>query len=318
MQSEGEQRYSQLVARVQAERNGRPLTLNNLAAAANASIPYLVAKILAAQGLAVFPVRSKQPLTDSGVYDATCDLAKLNRMNWHRADGCGLATGAVNNLDVFDVDVRLWDQQELRGREVPPSADGDAVLAGLGDRTETLTARTPNNGRHFFYQHVEGSKSRSRLGGDARLEWFSDRKLVVVPPAPGRAWLNCADVGQVPEFLKALVLAPRQIDCEDAGGMEEASGPLVLSCKERDVPRDIYFLILSGMAKAKPKVRRRVKGLWRNLAGKQEHRNDCLNYTTWQFSGFVALACRANGYLKKRGPDVVREVIGRVLKWQRE
>jgi hypothetical protein len=54
MQSEGEQRYSQLVARVQAERNGRPLTLNNLAAAANASIPYLVAKILAAKASPCF------------------------------------------------------------------------------------------------------------------------------------------------------------------------------------------------------------------------------------------------------------------------
>ena len=32
----------------------------------------------------------------------------------------------------------------------------------------------------------------------------------------------------------------------------------------------------------------------------------------------LAVACRANGYLKKRGPDVVREVIARVLKWQRE
>jgi len=75
-----------------------------------------------------------------------------------------------------------------------------------------------------------------------------------------------------------------------------------------------------------------VKGLWRNLAGKQDHRNDGLNYTAWRFSEFVesgeldrtvaakllALACKANGYFKVDGPDVVREVISRVLKWQRE
>jgi hypothetical protein len=98
-------------------------------------IPYLVAKTLAAQGLAVFPVRDKQPLTDDGVYSATCDLDVLKRMTgWRSADGCGLATGAVNNLDTFDVDVRLWspseDKKELMGREAPPPADGEAVLAG--------------------------------------------------------------------------------------------------------------------------------------------------------------------------------------------
>ena len=106
----------------------------------------------------------------------------------------------------------------------------------------------------------------------------------------------------------------------------------MLDSEGREVPRDIYFLILGGMPNAKPRTRRRVRGLWRNLAEKQEHRNDGLNYTAWKFSGFVesgdldrtvaakllALACRANGYLKVDGPDVVREVIGRVLKWQRE
>jgi hypothetical protein len=162
----------------------------------------LVGKTLALQGLAGFPTRNKQPLTDNGVYDASCDLAKLNRMNWHSADGCGLATGQVNDLNVFDVDVRLWSpddgKKELMDREVPPGASGtgDAVLKEFG-LDETLTARTPNNGRHFFYQHVEGSKSRSKLGDDTRLEWFSDRKLVVVPPAPGRMWLNRAGIAHV-------------------------------------------------------------------------------------------------------------------------
>ena len=72
--------------------------------------------------------------------------------------------------------------------------------------------------------------------------------------------------------------------------------------------------------------------VWRNLAEKQERRNDGLNYSAWKFSQFIEsgeldrlvaakllwLACKANGYLKVDGPDVVREVIGRVLKWQRE
>jgi hypothetical protein len=78
-----------------------------LTATTNARNPYIVAKTLASQGLAVFPVRAKQPLTSRGVYSATTDLNALARMDgWRNADGCGLATGKVSGVDVLDVDVR--------------------------------------------------------------------------------------------------------------------------------------------------------------------------------------------------------------------
>jgi hypothetical protein len=81
------------------------------------------------------------------------------------------------------------------------------------------------------------------------------------------------------------------------------------------------------MRKAPAQAQRRVQGLWANLAGKCELRNDGLNYTAWQFSQFVAtgdldrekaakllwLARESNGYLAKDGADVVKEVINRVL-----
>jgi hypothetical protein len=103
--------------------------------------------------------------------------------------------------------------------------------------------------------------------------------------------------------------------------------PDLQSQSDREVPRDIYFLIIQGMPKAKLKQQRRVRGLWANLATKSQHRNDGLNYTAWQFSQFVSagvlkveiaakllwLACKANGYLDKDGADVVKEVINRVL-----
>ena len=157
----------------------------------------------------------------------------------------------------------------------------------------------------------------------AGLEWFSDKKLVVVPPAPGRAWLDVAEIARAPDWLKALVLAPRSHD----DVMEASPGPPVTETGNREVPRDIYFLILSGMPTAKRQVQRRVRGLWQNLADKREDRNDGLNYTTWKFSQFIEagelnrevaakllwLACKANGYLAKDGPDVVKEVITRVL-----
>jgi hypothetical protein len=95
----------------------------------------------------------------------------------------------------------------------------------------------------------------------------------------------------------------------------------------REVPRDIWFAITDGMPSAEPRARRQVRGLWRVLADKRQHRNDALNYTAWKFRTFVTigdldrqvaaqllwLACQANGYLAKDGLAVVKEVINRVL-----
>jgi hypothetical protein len=310
------------------------LTLR-LAETADPRNPYIVGKRLAIQGLVVFPVRGKQPLTDDGVYSATCDLNILCRMNWRDADGCGLATGEVNDLDVLDVDVRL---RSLGDRERTPAVldgvSGFATLTALGPLPETLAASTPNGGNHYWFRHIAGSRSLTSRTLGAGLEWFSDKKLVVVPPAPGRTWLDVAEVAQAPDWLKARVLAASQRDRDD--DRHFPSGPLVnkpdrqsqvADNTPREVPRDIYFLIVSGMPTAKLRVQRRVRGLWANLAAKCQRRNDGLNYTAWEFSQFIEtgalnrevagkllwLACKANGYLAKDGPDVVREVITRVL-----
>jgi hypothetical protein len=170
------------------------------------------------------------------------------------------------------------------------------------------------------------------------VEWFSTGKLVVVPPAPGRTWLNQAEIVEAPDWLKALVLAPTKHGNHAQwaeGG--ETSGPLVtaptLNTQSQVVSREIYLLILRGMRGAERSVQRRVRGLWANLATKASRRNDGLNYTAWQFSIFIEcgdlnrevaakllwLACEANGYLAKDGAGVVKEVITRVLdfeEWQ--
>jgi hypothetical protein len=163
------------------------------------------------------------------------------------------------------------------------------------------------------------------------VEWFSTGKLVVVPPAPGRTWLNNAPIAEAPDWLKAMVLTKHSNHAEEGG----TSGPLVTSrninahSRDIQVPREIYLLILRGMRGAEPYAQRRVRGLWANLAAKPSRRNDGLNYTAWQYSVFVATgdlnreaaakllwrACEANGYLAKDGAEVVKEIITRVL-WQ--
>jgi hypothetical protein len=322
----GEEKYAQMLARVVAERQGRPLTLR-LAETANACSPYMVAKALAVQGLAVFPVRGREPLTDHGVYSATCDLNVLARMHgWRDADGCGLATGEVNGVDVLDVDVRTPGDQK-GGPDL--GRDGFVALAQLGPQDpETLTAQTPRNGRHHYFHHVIGSKSR-KLCADGSVEWFSDKKLVVVPPAPGRTWVNAIEIAEAPDWLRALVLAPRLGD--SVADVKDLPGPLVIDrLATHEVPRDVYFLILRGMPKAKLRTTRQVRGLWRNLAEKSSGRNDGLNFTAWEFRKFIVtgdldgqiaaqllwLACKANGYLVKDAESVAKakEVISRVLR----
>ena len=107
--------------------------------------PFIVAKTLASQGLAVFPVRSRRPLTKRGFYSATADLGALARLNWRSADGVGIPTGEVSGIDVLDVDLRGGDRSRTPGgRESPLTPhhdrgrDGFAALAQLGPLPSTL------------------------------------------------------------------------------------------------------------------------------------------------------------------------------------
>jgi Bifunctional DNA primase/polymerase, N-terminal len=121
----------------------------------SATTPFSVAKTLALRGLAVFPVRSRQPLTARGFYSATSDIHALPQLNWADADGVGMPTGEVSGIDVLDVDVRGIDA-DVRGvgartpgvREEPSHVcmgegrDGFAALANLPALPSTLSAST--------------------------------------------------------------------------------------------------------------------------------------------------------------------------------
>lgn len=173
-------------------------------------------------------------------------------------------------------------------------------------------------------RHIEGSRNRTNLAPG--LEWFSDGKLVVVPPVPGHEWICETEIADAPAWLKVMVLSPLPRRAEK----RNSSGPLVTATNinsSSHVPKPIYMLILRGMPNASRHSQRRVRGLWANLPAKGQHRNDGLNYTVWEYRGFVQsgdldanaaakllwLACEDNGYLAKDGEEVVKEVINRVL-----
>ena len=96
-------------------------------------------------------------------------------------------------------------------------------LASIGSVIEALTlcARTPSGGAHAYWKPVSG-KSRTLGPG---VEWFSKGKYVVVPPAPGRAWLNDLPIAEAPEELKQIVMANHTL--KDAG--RDFLGPLMSS-----------------------------------------------------------------------------------------
>jgi Bifunctional DNA primase/polymerase, N-terminal len=278
---------------------------------------------LAARGFAVFPVVGKRPITPHGVYSASTDPRVFCGFDWGRGVDCGVATGAASGIDVLDVDVReegprLREEQEnssLPGDQVRVS--GFATLAALGPLPETLAASTPNAGRHYYFRHIAESRSR-KLG--AGVEWFSDKKLVVVPPAQGREWLNDAPIAEAPEWLKALVLALP----DPSHGREGRNSSALLvagagAAAAAEVPKPIYLEVLRLMRGASAREQRWARALYNVVADKRSGRNAALYYAAKRFcdvpisregaAKLLMLASRANGYLAKDGEEAVRATI---------
>jgi hypothetical protein len=275
---------------------------------------------LSRQGLAVFPVFGKRPLTPKGVYSASADPKVFCCFDWGRGVDCGVATGAVSGVDILDVDVRgcgLSREDQESSSPSPHGVNGFATLARLGALPETLATSTPNAGRHYWFRHVGGSRN-CKLG--AGLEWFTTGKLVVVPPARGRAWLNVGTpIAEAPEWLRELVLlAPPNPSHK---GEERNSPDLLVTDLGRgaQVPKPIYLKVLRLMPKASPRAQRWARALYNVVAEKQSRRNDALYYAARKFcdepisragaAWLLVMASQANGYLAKDGEEAVRATI---------
>lgn len=233
---------------------------------------------------------------------------------------------------MLDVDVRGAQGRPLEVQGNPSvccegdDVDGFSTLKALGldwQRIEALTlcARTPSGGVHALWKPVSG-KSRTLGPG---VEWFSTGKYVVVPPAPGREWLNDLPIAEAPEELKRIVLAPHTHGTGTHGTGRTFLGPLMTEtiASSTKVPKPIYFLILRQMRMAHRRDQRRAASLFNVVASKRSGRNNALNYVAWAFreliasgaikaSGAASLlveACKANGYLAKDGEEAVRATI---------
>ena len=181
-----------------------------------ATMTFATALTFAERGFSVLPVGpDKRPWTEHGVHSASSDPSVFSRWDWKGA-ACAIATR--EKVEVLDVDVRgaggalpLVGQGNASLHREGDDVDGFSTLAALGldwQRIEALTlcARTPSGGVHALWKPISG-KSKTLGPG---VEWFSTGKYVVVPPAPGREWLNDLPIAEAPGRAEVDCVGPSE------------------------------------------------------------------------------------------------------------
>jgi hypothetical protein len=249
-------------------------------------------------------MRDKKFYTRDGVRIATRDPNIIKQCGW--AESFGMACGEPSRTDVLDID--------------DPTAAGfdlDALSAS------TLAATTPSGGRHLFFEFA-GLRSRIFPWG----EWRSTGLAVVLPPAPGRKWLNDLTPQPMTSKLIDLVKQPNK----SVGG--SSSFPLLVATGD-ELPKPIYNALLRAMPLSSRLCRRHQRwagSILRKLIAYRDGRNAALMRATFDFRPIIAggliaeadarsllvMACSANGYLSKVGIGQVNATISWALEPQEE
>jgi Bifunctional DNA primase/polymerase, N-terminal len=254
----------------------------------------------AGRGWHIVPMRhNKHFYTSDGVKIATRDPKIVQRWWW--AEAFGLACGALSGVDVLDID------------------DASACPLDVGALVEsTLTAATPRGGYHLFLRHA-GLCSRSFDWG----EWRSTGLAIVLPPAPGRSWLNNLMPCEAPAKLLELVRRPTESEIAPATSF---SGPLMGTAETTELPKALYrkFLRLVPLSdRVTRHDQRRVIGILNIALQRQHHRNDGLNIAGFCLreligDGTISAAAAEellfdvamlNGYVAKDGVAAARATI---------
>lgn len=161
------------------------------------------ARSYAARGWAVFPLNGKTPFAGThGWKDATTERTRIDEM-WRRYPqaNVAIATGAISNLTVLDLDAKH---------------DAAAQLARLMHPTDlmppTAAVRTGGGGTHFYFQNagIGNSAGLIALGIDIR----GNGGYVAAPPSVhpnGTAyqWYDDAQpdhgIAEMPQWLLDLI-----------------------------------------------------------------------------------------------------------------
>jgi hypothetical protein len=187
---------------------------------------------LAAKGYSVFPRRNdKTPATPHGFKDAASDPAAVRDL-WRRYPGAliGIATGAVSDLAVLDIDAKhgVADWWKAHKDRLPI----------------TRAIRTRSGGLHLWFRHVPGlrcSASAIAPGIDVR----ADGGYVISWQAAGFPVLRDSPLAPWPECL-------RPMQCK----------PLRRGAEPSRVPDDRQIAVLIRFVATAPETQRNCRLFW--------------------------------------------------------
>ena len=147
---------------------------------------------------------------------------------------------------------------------------------------------------------------------------------MVLPPAPGRKWLNDLTPQPAPPELIELVKQPTK----SAGGFSSFTLPVATG---DELPKPIYIALLRAMPLSPALCRRHQRwagSILRKLIAYRDGHNAALMRATFDFRAIIAdgliaeadarsllvMACSANGYLGKVGIGQVNATISWALR----
>jgi hypothetical protein len=226
--------------------------------------------------LAIYPVRGKVPCCEGGYKAAVAEPQQIHDLFLrYRNAQIAVATGAVNGLDVVDVD---------------PRHGGDKWFeANRGRLPVTRTHQTRSGGYHLLFRHADGLRcSDGRIGPGVDVK--ADGGGVVWWPAQFYPVLCEGPVAKWPEWLLELARTKQHKHHVAALAFSNKGGDAsLMACwPSSEVPKPLYNAVCKLMPKSRGIDRRRVIGLLRELVELREGRNDAL------FSKAVAF-CKAGG-----------------------
>lgn len=141
---------------------------------------WLVARVYAERGLAIFPVdpKSKRPLTEHGHLDATTDADRIETC-WRRWPNAGIGNRPAENEVVIDIDRRNGGDKSF-----------DELTSRLGVLPATVTTETPN-GTHLRFRLPLGISLPKEIAPGVDLKGHNG--YVILPPGPNRRWAEYGD-----------------------------------------------------------------------------------------------------------------------------
>jgi hypothetical protein len=256
-------------------------------------------------GLSVLPMHGKKFYPRYRLRSANRDPGIIKQWVW--AESIGMACGEPSHTDVLDTN----------------DAEAFAVLGFDLDAlaASTLAATTPRGGLHLFFEFA-GRRSRLFPWGG----WWSTGHAVVLPPAPGRRWLN--DLTPQPAPPEPIKLVKQKARSVEEFSFFPFPPPVGIGDQ---LPEPIYNALVQAMPLSPDLGRRHQRWvglILRKLIAHRERRNTALMRATLDFRPIIAkgliaeadarsllvMACSANGYLDKVGIGRVNATISWALR----